>query len=273
VVASEASVVLGPARTPLAISACKLYGEVGLPIIATTLHADALTANRTTFRTVISTGEIGEALADYLGIVLNAHEARVFTIDNRYGRPLAARFRAGAERQGLGTSDYSFRTTAERDAIAVALGAADHKAPIILGMEYEDAAPVLVALRRQGYRGLVLGTATMARANFNGLFAHEPEEQGEPGYFTEGVHAASPCCSTVPTRKSSPSPTAIGPGSAANRRGRRCRRTTARYWRWRPSARPCKAIPRSPATTFDPAAPKCWRRSRRSTRRPTPSPA
>lgn len=192
VVASEASVVLGPARTPLAISACKLYGEVGLPIIATTLHADALTENPTTFRTVISTGEIGEALADYLGTVLHARAARVLTIDNGYGRPLAARFRAAADRQGIGTSSYDFRTTAERDAMAVTLGAADASAPIVLGMEYEDAAPVLVALRRQGYRGLVMGTATMARANFSSLFAREPEEQGEPGYFTEGVHAASP---------------------------------------------------------------------------------
>jgi ABC-type branched-subunit amino acid transport system substrate-binding protein len=192
IVASDAAIVLGPARTPLAISACRTYGEAGLPIVATTLHADELTDNPTTFRTVISTGEIGETLADYLGRVLQGRKATVFSIDNGYGRPLAERFKVSAARQGMDVGYRIFATTDERDAIAKELGADKEQAAIVLGMEYEDAVPVLMALRRAGYRGLVMGTATMARASFGGSFAKEPEEQGAPGYFTDNTYAASP---------------------------------------------------------------------------------
>ena len=191
-IASDAAVVLGPARTPLAILAAPLYGEAMMPMIATTLHADELTQNPTTFRTVISTGEIGEALADYLGRILHRKRAVVFTVENGYGRPLAARFKAAADRQGIEVTYRSFATTAERDAVTRELGAVADPPPIVLGMEYEDAGPTLMALRRMGYRGLVMGTATMARANFNGLFANEPEERAKPGAFTDGVYAASP---------------------------------------------------------------------------------
>ena len=192
VVASDADIVLGPARTPLAISACQTYADAGLPIIATTLHANELTKNATTFRTVISTGEIGEALGDYLGRVLRSRRAVVFTIDNGYGRPLAQRFRDSATRQGIEASYFSFATTAERDAIAHDLGAVKDQAPIVLGMEYEDAVPVMITLRRGGYHGLILGTATMARASFPGAFAKEQEERSTRGYFTDEVYSASP---------------------------------------------------------------------------------
>jgi ABC-type branched-subunit amino acid transport system substrate-binding protein len=192
VVASNAAIVLGPARTPLAITACRTYGDVGLPIIATTLHADELTLNPTTFRTVISTGEIGEALADYLGGVLHQKRALVFSIDNGYGRPLAARFKASAERQGIDASFRTFASSRERDNITSELGAVKDQAPIILGMEYEDAVPVLIALRRAGYHGLVMGTATMARSTFAGAFTSEREEQARPGFFTDNTYATSP---------------------------------------------------------------------------------
>jgi hypothetical protein len=59
-------------------------------------------------------------------------------------------------------------------------------------MTYEDAVSVLKILRRQGYRGIILGTATMARASFGGLFADEPEERATRGFFTDGIYAASP---------------------------------------------------------------------------------
>ncbi len=192
VVGSDAAIVLGPARTPLATIACRTYGEASLPILATTLHADDLTRNPTTFRTVISTGEIGESLADYLGLILRRKRAVVFSIDNSYGRPLATRFRASAARQGLNVEYYTFHTPAEREAIARELIASHDPGPIVLGMEYEDAYPTLLALRRAGYRGLVMGTATMARQSFLSSLAKEPEEKAQPGSLSDNTYATSP---------------------------------------------------------------------------------
>jgi hypothetical protein len=50
----------------------------------------------------------------------------------------------------------------------------------------------MVTLRRQNAPGIILGTATMARAGFADLFKDQPEEQKAPGYFTRGVYTASP---------------------------------------------------------------------------------
>lgn len=192
VIESDAAIVLGPTVSPLAVIACPLYAQGGMPTIDSTVHADEVTNNVTTFRTVISTGDIGEALADYLGYVLHEKRAIVLSKDNGYGRPLAQRFRHAAERLGIEASYRKFGKPDEREAAARELGSPQEQGPILLGMTYEDAVPVLVTLRRQGYRGLVLGTATMARASFGGLFADQPEERATPGFFTDGAYATSP---------------------------------------------------------------------------------
>jgi branched-chain amino acid transport system substrate-binding protein len=59
-------------------------------------------------------------------------------------------------------------------------------------MTYEDAVPLMKAIRRRGYAGPILGTATMARSSFAELFAREPEEKRTPGFFTQGAYAVSP---------------------------------------------------------------------------------
>jgi ABC-type branched-subunit amino acid transport system substrate-binding protein len=59
--AGDALVVLGPAVSPLALIACPIYGKAGIATIDSTVHADAVTESATTFRIVVSTGEIGEA--------------------------------------------------------------------------------------------------------------------------------------------------------------------------------------------------------------------
>jgi ABC-type branched-subunit amino acid transport system substrate-binding protein len=190
--ASAAPLVLGPTLSPMAIVACPLYGTAGVPVVEATVHADEVTKSATTFRTVISTGEIGEALGVYLARVLHGTRASVFSRDNGYGRPLAARFRAEADRLGIAATYSTFATPAQRDAGAAALLANGDPGVVVLGMTYEDAVPVLTALRRAGYRGLVLGTATMARGSFADLFATEPEEARQPGFFTDGAYATSP---------------------------------------------------------------------------------
>jgi ABC-type branched-subunit amino acid transport system substrate-binding protein len=59
-------------------------------------------------------------------------------------------------------------------------------------MTFEDAVLLLMTFQRQGARGPILGTATMARAGFADLFKDQPEEKKTPGFFTDGIYAASP---------------------------------------------------------------------------------
>jgi branched-chain amino acid transport system substrate-binding protein len=192
IAASGALVVLGPSLSGLALTAGPVYAKAGIAAIVSTAHADAITENATTFRTVASTGDIGEALANYLARVLGGKRAIVIFADDGYGRPLADRFRKTGERLHIRVELHAFRTPAERDAAGKSAQADPEQPPLIFGMTQPDVVALLTDLRRQGYHGAILGTTTMARASFAGAFAKEPEEQRQLGFFTDGVYAASP---------------------------------------------------------------------------------
>jgi branched-chain amino acid transport system substrate-binding protein len=192
IAASDALIVLGPALSQIAIDTCPAYTAAGVPVVIATVHADAITRSAACHRIVISTGDIGNALANYLGRVLNAKLASLIYVDNGYGQPLAQRFRETAERLGITTHITAFKKLAERDeALGAAIKAPDQP-PLILGMTAPDASPLVTALKRAHYRGPIFGTATMARASFPGDFAELPEERQQPGFFTDGVYATSP---------------------------------------------------------------------------------
>ena len=188
----DALAVVGPATSVLALAACPVYADTGLAVIDATFHAAdlALADDRPEGGGIFR--DFVEAIANYLGRVLGETHATVIYKDNGYGRPLVARFKSTAERLVIAGMYRPFDTAAQRDEVAKLTASDPDQPPVVLGMTYEDAAPVLLTLRRQGYRGLVFGTATMARASFVDLFADQPEERRAPGFFTEGVYAASP---------------------------------------------------------------------------------
>ena len=160
--------------------------------IVPTAHGDGVTANATTFRAVFSTSEMGESLANYLRHILGGVRAVVIYRDNGFGRPIADGFKAAAQRLKLTATYRAFKTDTERDE-AVRLAAADPDKPaVVLAMIDVDAVPVLTALRRQGSHGPVLGPSAIAGEKFAHLFADLPEEKRAPGFFTNGVYAASP---------------------------------------------------------------------------------
>jgi ABC-type branched-subunit amino acid transport system substrate-binding protein len=190
--ASDAALVIGPSTSNLALVGCPEYARLGLVALDATTHADEITDNATTFRIVVSTGEIGDAQANYIGHVIAAKRAIVLFKDNGYGRPLAGRFRQTAWRLGIEATTRGFSNPAQRDQAVREIAADPEQPPLILGMTYEDVVSPLMILRRAGYRGPIIGTATMARASFADLFAKEPEEQQRRGFFTDGVYAVSP---------------------------------------------------------------------------------
>jgi ABC-type branched-subunit amino acid transport system substrate-binding protein len=192
IVASDALVVLGPNLTVSSLAAGPIYAQGGIVSLVPTAHGDAITNNATTFRTVFSTGEIGNGLANYFHHVVGGTRAVVLFRDNGYGRPFAEGFRAVAERHGIATVYHPFTTAAEREEVA-RLAANDPEQPaIFLGMTFEDAVPAMVSLRRLGAKGMIYGTATMARSGFAELFKDQPEYRTNPSFFTDGVYATSP---------------------------------------------------------------------------------
>jgi branched-chain amino acid transport system substrate-binding protein len=190
--ASDALVVLGPASSELSLVACPLYAEAGLAAILGTAHEDTLTANATTFRSVFSTSEMGDALGNYLSHVLAIKRAVVLLRNNSYGQQIAAGFRGAAERLGVATTYRGFGSAPELEDAARAAAADPERPAIVLAMTYDDAAPTLIALRHNGVQGPILGGDTMARASFADLFQDQPEYRRDQGFFTDGVYALAP---------------------------------------------------------------------------------
>ena len=59
-------------------------------------------------------------------------------------------------------------------------------------LQQEDARVLLPALRRAGLSPPLIGGDALGEEGFAELFASEPEEQDQPGFFTEGMYAAAP---------------------------------------------------------------------------------
>jgi branched-chain amino acid transport system substrate-binding protein len=102
---SDALAVVRPALTVSSLAAGPIYADAGIVSVVPTAHRDRITDNATTFRTVFTTGEIGEAHANYLHYVLGGTRAVVIFKDNGYGRPLADGFTKVSKRLGI-TADY-----------------------------------------------------------------------------------------------------------------------------------------------------------------------
>ncbi len=144
------------------------------------------------FRAVASTGDTGEILTSYLRYVLGGRSAIVLYKDDGYGRSVADGFRRAAPGLGIATEYHAFNTVAASEE-AARLAAADPANPAIIVAAYDkDTVPVLATLKRQGVRGPILGTLTMADEAYSTLFAREPEEHEKPGFFTDGVYASTP---------------------------------------------------------------------------------
>lgn len=189
-IGSDVLAVVGPSTTPIAASVLPVYAEGGLVAIGTTSTGDDLTGNATFFRASFSTSDGGEALANYAHHVLGATKAVVLVKDDAYGRPVAAGFKRAADRLGLTASYLTFDTPAEAEAVARQAAAEPNAPSIILAMI--DAVPATKVLRRQGAKGPILGTNAIAGEFFAAFFAQEPEERDNPGFFANGVYAASP---------------------------------------------------------------------------------
>jgi hypothetical protein len=62
----------------------------------------------------------------------------------------------------------------------------------VICLQQEDAHALLIALRRAGLSPPLIGGDALGDEEFAASFADEPEELGEPGFFTNGLYAAAP---------------------------------------------------------------------------------
>ncbi len=190
--AGDALLVVGPATTPMALATGQIYSDAGIVNIGATPTGDQVTDAPNYFRVPPSTSDVGEMLTSYLRYVLGAESVKVIYKDDGYGTAVADGFRRAAPGLGIATEYLAFTTVAGSEE-AARRAAADPANPAIVIAAYDtDTVPILTTLRRQGARGAILGTTTMAGEVYNRLFSDQPEEREKPGFFIEGLYAATP---------------------------------------------------------------------------------
>ena len=190
--AGDALLVLGPGTTAMALNEGPIYSDAGLVAIGPSTTGDRVTDPENFFRAIFSTSDAGEILASYLRYDLGGRRAIVLMKDDSYGHAVADGFKSAADWLGVAAEFHPYKTAEEAEVVA-GLAAADPANPAIVLAAYDlDTLPVLKALKRQGARGPILGSISIAGDAYNSLFAGEPEERQTPGFFTEGVYAESP---------------------------------------------------------------------------------
>jgi branched-chain amino acid transport system substrate-binding protein len=192
VVASRALLVLGPAISTASLAAGPIYANGPLASLTTTATSDLVTDNPTTFRVLFKNSEQGEMLATYLYRVLHRREATVIVVDDGYGRTLETGFRRVADRVGIKTRYFTFKTEQEADLVAQQIAATRDNAPIVFATLDGDGARILTSLRRAGITGPFLGGDAFGDDSFSQRLEALPEERQQRGFFTDELYGISP---------------------------------------------------------------------------------
>ena len=86
------------------------------------------------------------------------------------------------------------RTGARKSLAAAveAIATAPEAGAIVLAVPRPEAHELILGLRRQGVQQRLIGVDAIGFSAFAEMFQKEPEEQRQPGFFTDGIYAATP---------------------------------------------------------------------------------
>lgn len=200
IVDSPAVAVIGHYYSGPSIAAGELYEKAGIAAVSGSATADEVTRDRRWyFRVIPDNHSQGVFLANYAWSVRNDKSAIIIYEDGGYGRSLESSFRNSF--RGLGGTiqrewmyDYSVDPKTQVQQI-VGQMIQDRLNPpdvVFVAMYADDAGPLIVAMRRAGLNYAILGGDTIGDPTTPDVFADQPEEQARPGYFSDGIYAATP---------------------------------------------------------------------------------
>ena len=188
--------VIGHTNSGPSQAAAPIYEAAGLPAITPSATADALTADDPWyFRSIFTNHEEGELIAAYSRDVLGHKRASIISTAAEYESSLASAFADRFGQEGTVVAHWSI-DPANLDAsvvtVVAALQTADDPGIVFLALQPSEARALLLARGRAGVTVPMIGGEAIGYGNFVDLFAEEPEELEQPGFFTNGLYAASP---------------------------------------------------------------------------------
>jgi branched-chain amino acid transport system substrate-binding protein len=197
----QIAAVLGHYSSSTSQAAGEIYGDAGLPALTGSATADGLTReNRWYFRTIFNNHDQGAFLANYMKRIMGYTVAEIVYDTDAYGSSLATTFEEFFV--GLGgrvTRRWQFDSKDEKldeqlaEIIHTFTTARRRSSDMVfLATHAQEAAKLVVELRRNGVMNRILGGDALAGAEFVQQFQPYVEEQTVPGYFSTGIYATSP---------------------------------------------------------------------------------
>ncbi|HYJ13537.1 MAG TPA: ABC transporter substrate-binding protein [Thermomicrobiales bacterium] len=180
-------------------AASAVYEATGIPAINASEAANEIVGANgadTYFTVVLPSTNQGNFMAGYAREALNLERASIIFGPDGYGLSVAEAFATTFTDKG-GTIAHRWDVTGDDPTASITrivaeLQEIDDPGIVVLAMEPHGAQELLIAAKRAGLELRWFGAPSLGYDAFPSLFASEPEEIGTPGYFTNGMLAASP---------------------------------------------------------------------------------
>jgi branched-chain amino acid transport system substrate-binding protein len=210
---NQALAVIGHKLSSTSLAAGEIYQQFGVPVITASATNDRVTqGNEWYFRVIFTNSAQGVYLANHARRLMHYDRAVIiYDLADAYSTSLAKAFentfwglRGTITQRWIYDSkapDLQERITAMVNEIRQAERAGS-LGLIFLSAQKSEAAPFLVEMKRQGVRlPIFAGDAVGDAATLSRLLAAYPEEQATPGYFSNGVHVATPLLFDIANRQ------------------------------------------------------------------------
>lgn len=190
-------VVIGHSDSATSLAAGPIYQQAGIAVISPSANADGLTVDNPWQFSVLAPASFeGSYMAAYAVSTLQQTRVSVVGSSLTYSMTVRESFTSSFEEAG-GTIQHTWQIdTNDRDGsiarIVSELATAQDPGMIILPLERENARAFLIAARNAGVTIPMFVAPSLGFDDFPDLFENEPREVESPGFYTNGIHAASP---------------------------------------------------------------------------------
>lgn len=195
IVDSRALVVIGHDTSALSLAAGPVYKQNGLAAVTGTATADPVTQdNPFYYRTTFTNTGYAAQLGEYVGTQLGAKRVSIIASNDSYGQTIADGFAQGFPGTIVRTWQYDDtpdKRDASRTQILDALAQTPDAGTVLFAMLGTPGSGFVIDMKRRGMNAPIVGSDSFGSPLFADLFANEPEEKAQPGYFVNGIYAPS----------------------------------------------------------------------------------
>ena len=204
--------VLGHAFSSTSIIGGQVYKQFHVPAISATATApDVTMGNEWYFRTIFTNDRQAVILANFTAKVLKEDAATIIFDEPLYGKTLVDAFKTEAGDLRLDikhtfgydptTGGFEGKLSEIVDQLISLIDAGEDLGVIFLAVQPEQGVPLVKSIRDGGVKNRIIGSAGIGFQSFADSFSAFPAEQEKPGYYTDGIYAASPMIFDVANQK------------------------------------------------------------------------